>query len=115
MTAEQVARSAREASNMLQTVGSAQKSAVLRRIKQVLSERRDQIIAANQADKDAAQKEVEAGRLSASLFKRLDIEGTGGEKFSTLLQGVDDVDRITDPIGQVTLARQLDDGLDLFR
>ncbi|KAJ2498105.1 glutamate-5-semialdehyde dehydrogenase [Coemansia sp. RSA 1972] len=115
MTAEQVARSAREASNMLQTVGSAQKSAVLRRIKQVLSERRDQIIEANRADKEAAQKEVEAGRLSESLFKRLDIEGAGGEKFSTLLQGVDDVDRITDPIGQVTLARELDDGLDLFR
>ncbi|KAJ2826690.1 glutamate-5-semialdehyde dehydrogenase [Coemansia erecta] len=115
MTAEQVARSAREASNMLQTVGSAQKSAVLRRIKEVLSERRDAIIAANRADKEAAQKEVEAGRLSASLFKRLDIEGAGGEKFATLLQGVDDVDRIADPVGQVTMARRLDSGLDLYR
>ncbi|KAJ1933339.1 glutamate-5-semialdehyde dehydrogenase, partial [Linderina pennispora] len=115
MSVEDIARAARSASNMLQTVSSAQKSAVLKRIKQVLAERRDEIIAANNEDKEAAQKEVEAGRLSASLFKRLDIEGANGDKFATLLQGVDDVDRIADPIGQVTLARRLDQGLDLYR
>ncbi|KAJ1888919.1 glutamate-5-semialdehyde dehydrogenase [Kickxella alabastrina] len=115
MSAEQVARAAREASNMLQTITSAQKSAVLQRIKQVLIERRSEIVEANRQDKDAAKKEVEAGKLSASLFSRLDIEGSGGEKYSTLLQGVDDVDRIADPIGQVTLARKLDTDLDLYR
>ncbi|KAJ2460755.1 glutamate-5-semialdehyde dehydrogenase [Coemansia sp. RSA 2424] len=112
-SAEQVARAAREASNLLQTISSAQKSAVLQRIRQVLEERRAEIVLANQQDKEAAQREVEAGRLSSSLFKRLDIES--GEKFATLLQGVDDVDRISDPIGQVTLARKLDDNLDLYR
>ncbi|KAJ2371478.1 glutamate-5-semialdehyde dehydrogenase [Coemansia sp. RSA 2607] len=115
MTAEQVARAAREASNMLQTISSAQKSAVLRRIKEVLSERRGEIVEANRLDKEAAKKEVDAGKLSSSLFKRLDIEGNGGEKYATLLQGVDDVDRIADPIGQVTMARKLDDNLDLYR
>ncbi|KAJ2334175.1 glutamate-5-semialdehyde dehydrogenase [Coemansia sp. RSA 2673] len=113
MSAEQVARAAREASNLLQTISSAQKSAVLKRIRQVLEERRDAIVLANQQDKEAAQTEVEAGRLSSSLFKRLDIES--GDKFATLLQGVDDVDRISDPIGQVTLARRLDQDLDLYR
>ncbi|KAJ2066192.1 glutamate-5-semialdehyde dehydrogenase [Coemansia sp. S155-1] len=112
-SAEQVARAAREASNLLQTISSTQKSAVLQRIRQVLEERRDEIVLANQQDKEAAQKEVEAGRLSSSLFKRLDIES--GEKYATLLQGVDDVDRISDPIGQVTLARKLDNDLDLYR
>lgn len=115
MTAEQVARDARAASNLLQTITSAQKSQVLKRIKQVLAERRDAIVAANREDKAAAQKEVEAGKLSGSLFKRLDIEGDGGEKYATLLQGVDDVDCIPDPIGQVNLARRLDQGLDLYR
>ncbi|KAJ2696763.1 glutamate-5-semialdehyde dehydrogenase [Coemansia sp. IMI 209128] len=112
-SAEQVARAAREASNLLQTIGSGQKSAVLRRIRQVLEERRSEIVLANQQDKEAAQREVEAGRLSSSLFKRLDIET--GEKYATLLQGVDDVDSISDPIGQVTLARKLDNDLDLYR
>ncbi|KAJ2384879.1 glutamate-5-semialdehyde dehydrogenase, partial [Coemansia sp. RSA 2611] len=112
-SAEQVARAAREASNLLQTISSSQKSAVLRRIRQVLEERRSEIVLANQQDKEAAQREVEAGRLSSSLFKRLDIET--GEKYATLLQGVDDVDSISDPIGQVTLARKLDNDLDLYR
>ncbi|KAJ2789571.1 glutamate-5-semialdehyde dehydrogenase [Coemansia linderi] len=112
-SAEQVARAAREASNLLQTISSGQKSAVLRRIRQVLEERRSEIVLANQQDKEAAQREVEAGRLSSSLFKRLDIET--GEKYATLLQGVDDVDSISDPIGQVTLARKLDNDLDLYR
>ncbi|KAJ1816710.1 glutamate-5-semialdehyde dehydrogenase [Coemansia sp. RSA 2675] len=112
-SAEQVARAAREASNLLQTISSDQKSAVLRRIRQVLEERRSEIVLANQQDKEAAQREVEAGRLSSSLFKRLDIET--GEKYATLLQGVDDVDSISDPIGQVTLARKLDNDLDLYR
>ncbi|KAJ2487829.1 glutamate-5-semialdehyde dehydrogenase [Coemansia sp. RSA 2050] len=112
-SAEQVARAAREASNLLQTISSGQKSAVLRRIRQVLEERRAEIVLANQQDKEAAQREVEAGRLSSSLFKRLDIES--GEKYATLLQGVDDVDSISDPIGQVTLARRLDNDLDLYR
>ncbi|KAI9500796.1 glutamate-5-semialdehyde dehydrogenase [Coemansia spiralis] len=115
MSAETIARTAREASNLLQTITSSQKSAVLKRIRQVLEERKDQIISANKQDMEAAQKDVDAGRLSSSLFKRLDIAGADGQKFATLLQGVDDVDKIADPIGQVTLARKLDDGLDLFR
>ncbi|KAJ2325670.1 hypothetical protein GGH92_010403, partial [Coemansia sp. RSA 2673] len=52
-SAEQVARAAREASNLLQTISSAQKSAVLQRIRRVLEERRDEIVLANQQDKEA--------------------------------------------------------------
>ncbi|KAJ2517341.1 glutamate-5-semialdehyde dehydrogenase [Coemansia sp. RSA 1939] len=114
-SAETIARAAREAANLMQTISSSQKSAVLKRIRQVLEERRDRIIEANKEDQAAARKEVAAGRLSASLFKRLDIEGPDGQKFAALLQGVDDVDKIADPIGQVTLARRLDTDLDLYR
>ncbi|KAJ1662887.1 glutamate-5-semialdehyde dehydrogenase [Coemansia sp. RSA 1813] len=114
-SAETIARAAREAANLMQTITSSQKSAVLKRIRQVLEERKDQIIEANKQDQEAAQKEVSAGRLSSSLFKRLDIEGAGGQKFAALLQGVDDVDKIADPIGQVTLARKLDNDLAMYR
>ncbi|KAJ2379776.1 glutamate-5-semialdehyde dehydrogenase, partial [Coemansia sp. RSA 2559] len=114
-SAESIARAAREAANLLQTISSSQKSAVLKRIRQVLEERKSQIIEANKQDQEAAQEEVAAGRLSSSLFKRLDIEGAGGQKFAALLQGVDDVDKIADPIGQVTLARKLDEDLAMYR
>ena len=58
-------------------------------------------------------KEVEAGRLSSSLAKRLDL--TSGDKFNSMLQGVSDVAALPDPTGIVTYASQLDDGLDLYR
>jgi glutamate-5-semialdehyde dehydrogenase len=50
-----------------------------------------------------AKIEVDAGRLSASLFKRLDIEGVNEEKFMTMVEGVADVDKLEDPTGTYNL------------
>ena len=46
-----------------------------------------------------AEKEVQAGRLSSSLYKRLDL--STGDKYNALLEGVLDVDRLPDPTGSV--------------
>jgi glutamate-5-semialdehyde dehydrogenase len=46
------------------------------------------------------------------LRQRLDISG---EKFETILSGLDGVAALADPLGAVTLATRLDDGLDLYR
>lgn len=56
---------------------------------------------------------VKAGRLSQSLYKRLDL--FRGDKFSTMLQGVSDIEKLPDPTGQVTYANKLDEGLELYR
>ncbi|KAI8816856.1 Aldehyde/histidinol dehydrogenase [Fimicolochytrium jonesii] len=61
----------------------------------------------------AAKKEVDAGRLSPSLFARLDL--SHGDKFASLLQGVLDVDSLPDPTNKITLARRLADDLNLYR
>ncbi|KAI8874113.1 putative gamma-glutamyl phosphate reductase [Ramicandelaber brevisporus] len=114
-SAVDVAKAARDAANRLQLVTTEHKSIVLRRLAEVLQEQREEILAANRADLEAAKAEVEAGRLSASLFKRLDLEGKGGEKYAAMVQGVLDVDSLPDPIGRVSLATRLDDGLDLYR
>ncbi|KAJ1652376.1 glutamate-5-semialdehyde dehydrogenase [Dispira simplex] len=112
---EQVAAQARHAANQLQNVTSSQKSVVLQRIHQKLQEHKEEIFAANAQDLKLAQAEVDKGNLSTSLFKRLDIKGPNEEKFNTLLQGVMDVDNLPDPIGQVTRATELHEGLDLYR
>ena len=112
---EQVARNAREASKALQSITSKQKSSILSTILEKLAANKEAILEANEIDKAKAKQEVDAGKLSASLFKRLDIEGKGGEKFDTMLQGVKDIDALFDPIGQVSIARCLDEGLDLYR
>lgn len=60
-----------------------------------------------------AEEQVKAGKLSGSLFKRLDL--FKGDKFDTVLSGVSDIATLPDPTKQVTRAVKLDDGLDLYR
>jgi hypothetical protein len=66
---------------------------------------------ANKRDCEEAKVQVDAGKLSGSLFKRLSLEG----KYESLLSGVLDVDKLDDPTGKITLAEQLDEGLELYR
>jgi glutamate-5-semialdehyde dehydrogenase len=60
-----------------------------------------------------AQREVTAGRLSASLVSRLDL--SKGDKWDAMLQGVSDVSNLEDPTGKITYAKELDDDLELYR
>lgn len=61
----------------------------------------------------AAQLEVEVGRLSSSLVKRLDL--FKDDKWEAMLQGVSDVAALPDPTGNVSYGSELDDGLELYR
>lgn len=61
----------------------------------------------------AAQVEVTAGRMSESLLKRLDLNK--GDKWDSMLQGISDVAALPDPTGIVNYAKELDDGLELYR
>lgn len=61
----------------------------------------------------AAQAEVEAGRMSETLLKRLALNK--GDKWDSMLQGVRDVASLPDPTDVVTYATELDDGLELYR
>ena len=60
-----------------------------------------------------AQKDVAAGRLSASLVSRLDL--AKGDKWDAMLQGVSDVSSLEDPTGKITYAKELDEDLELYR
>ncbi|KAI8068265.1 gamma-glutamyl phosphate reductase [Gongronella butleri] len=110
---EQLARESRLASVSLQSVTNEQKNEALLRIKQVLAERKHDIFAANEKDKQIAEEQVKAGKLSGSLFKRLDI--CNGDKFETILSGVEDITKLDDPSKKVTMATKLDDDLALYR
>ncbi|ORX52708.1 glutamate-5-semialdehyde dehydrogenase [Hesseltinella vesiculosa] len=110
---EQLARDARLASVSLQSVTNEQKNEALLRIKQVLAERKNDIFAANELDKQLAEEQVQAGKLSNALFKRLDI--CKGDKFETILSGVSDITKLDDPSKKVTMATKLDNDLSLYR
>lgn len=107
--AENIAKQARSASTVLKTLSNAERSSSLQAVHNALKESKATILQANVQDMEAAQ----AQNLSSSLIKRLDL--SKGDKFDVMLQGVLDVAALEDPVGKITLATKLDDGLDLYR
>jgi len=105
---EIAAASVRRAQRKLATAGGERRTAVLRHLARLLSEREGRILEANQADLDAA---AQAG-LSGPLLERLALSV---EKLATLRDGVEQLARNGDPLGRVLERRELDEGLVLSR
>lgn len=103
-----LARASRAAAQAAAGSSGATRDAALRGVRASLVAHKDAILAANAEDLAAAA----ASQLPASTCKRLDLQGA---KFEGLLEGLEQVERLPDPLGAVSLARRLDDGLDLFR
>ena len=127
---EEIAKSAKGAFEASQLLDSSERRKALRLMKEELSQLKEAIKRANEADMlvrirfpgltfgvdtkvQAAQAEVEAGRLSSSLVKRLDL--FKGDKWESTLQGISDVADLPDPNGNISYTSRLDDGLELYR
>ncbi|KAK9331931.1 Aldehyde/histidinol dehydrogenase [Lipomyces starkeyi] len=107
--AEEIARIASSSSAVLRPVSNASRVTALQNIHEFLRTGKDKILEANKADMEAAEK----ANVAAPLIKRLDL--SRGDKFDTMLQGVLDVASLPDPLGNITFANRLDDGLELYR
>lgn len=109
---EDVAKRARAAARKIQALPRAEKDAALAAVHTALCRARTEIATANDADKAAARARMNEGEMSPATFKRLDL---AGPKFDAMLAGVESVRALDDPVGKCTLARVIDDGLELFR
>ncbi|KAI9190389.1 glutamate-5-semialdehyde dehydrogenase [Blastocladiella emersonii ATCC 22665] len=110
-----LAQAARSAAHQLLSASTATRNAVLADLASRLDQHRADIVKGNAVDLEAARLAVSRGELSEATFKRLDVAGPDGAKLDTLIEGLHDVVKLDDPLNQVTLARQLDSGLDLYR
>jgi glutamate-5-semialdehyde dehydrogenase len=106
-----LARRAKQAARLLATLGT-QRDAALRAMADALERRSADVLAANGADVARARGEVEAGRLSDALLHRLHLTP---QKLGDLVAGLRQLAAAPDPVGRVTLATELDDGLLLER
>ncbi|OJA21542.1 hypothetical protein AZE42_03233 [Rhizopogon vesiculosus] len=113
ITAEEIARAAKAAFEESQLLPTAVRTDALAKIKQQLEANKAEILAANKQDMEVAQVEVDAGRISNAMMKRLDLGK--GDKWDSMLQGVQDVADLPDPTGVISYASQLDDDLELYR
>ncbi|KAK7220660.1 hypothetical protein V2G26_008663 [Clonostachys chloroleuca] len=110
---EAAASSAKTASFTLATLPASARNAALETIHAALSEAKDDILAANAKDLEAARKAAADGSLSQALVSRLDLGKKG--KWEDMLKGILDVRGLDDPIGQVQMRSQLADGLTMER
>ena len=77
-----------------------------------LERRRDEIVAANTADCEAARSLVEQGKMSPALFNRLQTSERGVMEMAALVRSVAD---LPDPLGRELSVTELDEGLILSR
>ncbi|KAF2821665.1 gamma-glutamyl phosphate reductase GPR [Ophiobolus disseminans] len=109
----EVAQAARLGSRKLAVLSTEERNAALTAIHQALADGKDEVLAANAEDLEAANKAAAGGTLSASLVKRLDLGKPG--KYEDMLQGILDVRELEDPINKTTAKTLLDDNLTLSR
>lgn len=107
MNFEDIAKQAKNASLEMAELTTEVKNKALLRIADALEENKSQIFEANKTDLEQAKDSV-----SPSVFNRLKLDEN---KMRDMIQGIRDVVKLEDPIGKTLLARQLDEGLNLYK
>lgn len=104
----QIAQQTRLAARQLACLSTEVKNQAIEAIAAALESAKDEILAANAADCQAAA----ADGIAKPLYNRLKLDEA---KLTSAIAGVRDVGRLSDPVGAVQIHRQLDQGLILKR
>ena len=108
MEQKQWALDARQAAYKLAVLSVEERNAALRGIQAALKQRKDTIFAQNRLDMAQAEEE----KLAGPLLKRLKFDEA---KLNDVCSGLDSLIALPDPLGKVTLKRELTPGLTLYR
>ena len=108
MSVTQQAAQAKEASFQLASLSTEVKNKALITMAQALRTRAHEVLEANQLDLQAAQIQVENGSMKKSLYDRLKLTD---EKLKTVIQGLEELSNLPDPVGRVLASTELDEGL----
>ncbi len=103
-----VAQMTRQAARKLAVLSADEKNRAIEAIALSLSEHADDIVKANAVDCQAALDD----NLAPALYGRLKLDAT---KLQGAIAGVRDVGKLADPVGQIQIHRELDEGLVLKR
>ncbi|EEB05639.1 gamma-glutamyl phosphate reductase Pro1 [Schizosaccharomyces japonicus yFS275] len=113
MSLKEIAREAKDAFSSIQALSSEERDEALQLIFDELKTAKNQVLEANTLDMEAAEKLLAEGKMSKSMCKRLDLRVS--EKYESMMQGVLDVKNLPDPLGHISYANKIDDGLELYR
>jgi glutamate-5-semialdehyde dehydrogenase len=108
LSLSEIAQQTQQAARQLAQLTPLAKTQIIESVAQALESATDEIIQANQTDLTAAL----ADNLAKPLYGRLKLDAL---KLQSAIQGIRSVAQLNDPTGEVTLQRELDDGLILRR
>ncbi len=108
MDIKQAANAAKQASIKLAAADTSLKNLALKEIASELKKRQDEIIRANEADILRSQKD----NLAMPLLKRLKFDE---KKILEVIDGIESLIQLQDPVGITLKATELDDGLELYK
>jgi len=104
----EIASQAKQASIALSALSSESKNKALKEIALLLKAKINDIIKANKLDLDIAEK----NNLSLPLLKRLKFDES---KVDGVIEGIESLIKLADPVGETLSETELDKGLELYR
>lgn len=108
MRIDDIARQVKEASIKLAVMEAEHKNRALAQIARSLTERENEIVKANQEDLQRSVKE----NLPEPLLKRLKFDQS---KIADVVDGINSLIQLEDPVGKTLLSTGLDDDLELYK
>ena len=103
---------AKAAAIALSAADTATKNDALKAMADALDKSRDTILKANASDMSAAEKMKDAGELTDAMVKRLKVND---DKINGMIDGIRDVIKLKDPVGETMSTMELDDDLTLYQ
>ena len=110
--AETKAKEAKKAALELSNVSDEDRRAVLRRVAECIEDHEDELLEANTRDVEEAEEMLKRGEYTQALVDRLKIDEAKVDGIAEMVRGVAEQD---DPIGKTLSARELDDGMNLYK
>ena len=105
---KEIAKKVKADSFLLMASSNEMRNTCLKNIIENLKKDKEHILAENKRDIENAENES----ISSSILSRLLFDG---HKMDTVIAGINDLIKMADPIGKITLKRELDKGLVLTR
>ncbi|WP_049981995.1 glutamate-5-semialdehyde dehydrogenase [Halorubrum sp. BV1] len=109
---DELVRDSQRAALRLANVDEATRNEALRSIADALREEEAAILDANARDVSAAEDLLAQGEYTQALVDRLKLDAAKVEDIAGMVESVAEQD---DPLGRTLAARELDEGLDLYR
>ncbi len=105
-----IAKRAKQASLEIADLNAQIKNSALIAVADMIEKHQQEIFEANSQDLANAEKMIETGEISKSVFNRLKLDEN---KMRDMIKGIRDISNLEEPIGKILLNRKLDDGLTL--